>query len=183
MLNLAHVPGSTLFEEKSLLPNQKNEMERFYTYPDEHKELSEQSNLQMLISDAEYGNAINSNLENVGSIHENHNYSFSGKIPIMNGLQTEESLKKVDSFSRWVDKELGEADELQLKSTTGSSWSLMGSEDDSNMPGQLQEYIETLNPSISQDQLFSIIDFLPNWAYSTSETKVFCDGLYPLHQS
>ncbi|XP_073140491.1 calmodulin-binding transcription activator 2 isoform X2 [Henckelia pumila] len=175
MLNLAHVPGSTLFEEKSLLPNQKNEI---YTYPDEHKEQSEQSNLQMLISDAEYGNAINSNLDNVGSIHGNHNYSFSLKIPIMNGLQAEESLKKVDSFSRWVDKELGEADELQLKSTTGSSWSLMGSEDDSNMQGQLQEYIETLNPSISQDQLFSIIDFLPNWAYSNSETKVLVAGTF-----
>ncbi|XP_073274172.1 calmodulin-binding transcription activator 2 isoform X3 [Primulina huaijiensis] len=178
MLNLAHIPGSTLFEEKSLLPNQKNEMERSYTYPDEHKEQPEQSNLQMLISDSEYGNGINSNLDDVGSIHGNHNYSFSPKIPIMNGLKAEESLKKVDSFSRWVDKELGEADELQLKSTTGSSWSLMGSEDDSNMPGQLQEYIETLNPSISQDQLFSIIDFLPNWAYSNSETKVLVAGTF-----
>ncbi|XP_075494269.1 calmodulin-binding transcription activator 2-like isoform X1 [Primulina tabacum] len=178
MLNLAHVPGSTMFEEKSLPPNQKNEMEHSYTYPDEHKKQSEQSNLQMLISDADYGNAINSNLDNVGSIHGNQNYSFSVKMPIMNELQAEESLKKVDSFSRWVDKELGEADELQLKSTTGSSWNLMGSEDDSNMPGQLQEYIDTLNPSISQDQLFSIIEFLPNWAYSNSETEVLVAGTF-----
>ncbi|KAK6136496.1 hypothetical protein DH2020_029792 [Rehmannia glutinosa] len=94
------------------------------------------------------------------------------KKPLFSGLQKDESLKKVDSFSRWIAKELGESGELDLQSSNGISWSIMGSEYDSIMPATLQVDADTLNPSISQDQLFSIIDFSPNWAYADLETKM-----------
>eukprot|EP00262_Sarcandra_glabra_P011545 TRINITY_DN2797_c0_g2_i1.p1 TRINITY_DN2797_c0_g2~~TRINITY_DN2797_c0_g2_i1.p1 ORF type:complete len:671 (+),score=136.95 TRINITY_DN2797_c0_g2_i1:186-2015(+) len=35
-----------------------------------------------------------------------------------------------------------------------------------------------LSPSLSQDQLFSIVDFSPNWAYTGLETKVLVSGIF-----
>ncbi|KAI3448258.1 hypothetical protein Pfo_004923 [Paulownia fortunei] len=168
---------NNLFEEKSLPSGQGNDVGLFYTYP-EQKEQSGQRNLQMLLSDAETGNAMNANLENGMTTIGNENYSFLLKKPLISSLQTEESLKKVDSFSRWIAKELGEADDFDMQSSTGISWSIMGSEYDSNMSAQLQVDTHTLNPSISQDQLFSIIDFSPNWTYSNMETKVLITGTF-----
>ncbi|KAK6121215.1 hypothetical protein DH2020_045041 [Rehmannia glutinosa] len=167
---------NNLFEEKSLPSGQWNDAGPFYTHP-EQEEQSGQRNLQMLLSDAETGNAFNPNLENGVTTVGNETYSFLIKRPLGN-LQTEESLKKVDSFSRWIAKELGEADELDMQSSNGISWSMMGSEYDSNMSSQLHVDTHTLNPSISLDQLFSIIDFLPNWAYSNLETKVLITGTF-----
>lgn len=117
----------------------------------------------MLISDADTGYVMNPNSEN----GRNESYPFILRKPLISGLQTEESLKKVDSFSRWIAKELGEADELDMQSSNGISWSFTGNDYD------------TLNPSISQDQLFSIIDFTPTCAYSNLETKVL--GVNSLH--
>ncbi|KAK6135439.1 hypothetical protein DH2020_030808 [Rehmannia glutinosa] len=171
ILNLPRDHVSNLFEDKSLPRNQENFVEPFYTLPDEQKEQSEQRDLQMQLSDAETGNAMNPNMENFMSEIGNENYPFFMKKPLFSGLQKDESLKKVDSFSRWIAKELGESGELDLQSSNGISWSIMGSEYDSIMPATLQVDADTLNPSISQDQLFSIIDFSPNWAYADLETK------------
>lgn len=160
-----------MLEEKSLPLDQGYDAGPFYTNPDQ-KEQSGQRNLQMFLSDAGTGNAMNPKLENGMTMMGNENYPFLLRKPLISGLQTEESLKKVDSFSRWIAKELGEADELDMHSSNGISWSIIGSEYDATMSAQLQVDPHTLNPSISQDQLFSIIDFSPNWAYSNLETKV-----------
>ncbi|KAK6156816.1 hypothetical protein DH2020_011064 [Rehmannia glutinosa] len=178
ILNLPRDHVSNLFEDKSLPRNQENFVEPFYTLPDEQKEQSEQRDLQMQLSDAETGNAMNPNMENFMSEIGNENYPFFMKKPLFSGLQKDESLKKVDSFSRWIAKELGESGELDLQSSNGISWSIMGSEYDSIMPATLQVDADTLNPSISQDQLFSIIDFSPNWAYADLETKVLIIGTF-----
>lgn len=93
----------------------------------------------------------------------------------LSGIKIDDGLKKVDSFSRWMAKELGEVEELHLQTNNGYSWSEIQTEDvvdSSGMPSQLQLEADTLNFSLSQDQLFSITDFSPNWAYSNSETKV-----------
>ncbi|KAL2513672.1 Calmodulin-binding transcription activator 2 [Forsythia ovata] len=139
---------------------------------------SDQSDLQMLNSHSDIGNLMKPHTENDMTPVGTENYSFLLKKPLISGLQTEESLKKVDSFSRWVAKELGEADELHMQSSNGISWSIMGAEDYSSMPTQLQEDLDALSPSLSQDQLFSIIDFSPNWAYSNLETKVLIAGTF-----
>jgi hypothetical protein len=62
-----------------------------------------------------------------------------------------------------------------VQSSSGSYWITAESEngvDDSSNPsqGNLDAYL--LSPSLSQDQLFSIIDFSPNWAYAGTEIKV-----------
>ncbi|KAG8364138.1 hypothetical protein BUALT_Bualt19G0095600 [Buddleja alternifolia] len=173
IFNSPHGHGSNSFEEKSLPSNQGNVAEPFYTIPEQR----EHRNFQMLFSDAETGTSLNPNLEN-GTAIGNENYSFLLKKPLISGLQTGESLKKVDSFSRWIAKELEESGELNMLSSTGMSWSIMGNEYDSNMPAQLQIDTHTLNPSLSQDQLFSIIEFSPNCVYSNLDTKVLIAGKF-----
>jgi calmodulin-binding transcription activator len=90
-----------------------------------------------------------------------------------------EGLKKYDSFSRWMSKELGGAiDELSAKSSSDLYWSTVTV--DTDVVGQTSITIcdsenlgtDILSPSLSQEQLFSIIDFSPSWAYVGSETKV-----------
>ncbi|GER30061.1 calmodulin-binding transcription activator [Striga asiatica] len=163
------------FEEISLPLNQQNFVEPFCILPHEQ---SVQKNLQLPLLDAETGNNINPNVENVLSMIGNENYSILMKKPLISGLQKDESLKKVDSFSRWMANELGGSGELNLHSDNGISWSIMGNEYDSNMPGTLQADTDTLNPSISQDQLFSITECLPNYAYADLETKVLITGIF-----
>lgn len=97
------------------------------------------------------------------------------KQPQLSGIQRDDGLKKVDSFSRWMAKELGEVEDLHMHSNNGYSWSEIQTEDvvdNSSVPAQLQLDADTLNFSLSQDQLFSIIEFSPNWAYSNLGTKV-----------
>lgn len=86
----------------------------------------------------------------------------------------EGGLKKHDSFSRWMSNELGEVEDPCIKSSSGVYW---GTVDNGNVEVSslsTQDLLETylMPPSLSQDQLFSIIDFSPNWAYIGSETKV-----------
>ncbi|CAA6665029.1 unnamed protein product [Spirodela intermedia] len=79
----------------------------------------------------------------------------------------ETGLTKYDSFTRWMSKELGEVDESQIRASSSVYWDALESED---------TYL--LGPSLSQDQLFSIIDFSPNWSYTSVETKVRVTGKF-----
>ena len=95
------------------------------------------------------------------------------KQPLLDGL-LREGLKKLDSFDRWMSKELGDVNESHIQSSSGTYWEAVETEDggdDSSIAPQLDPYM--LGPSLSQDQLFSIIDFSPNWAYAGSEIKVY----------
>lgn len=91
-----------------------------------------------------------------------------------------DGLKKHDSFSRWMSKELREVDDSNMKSSSQSCWNFIGSElpEDASMTTaeHLNSYI--MSPSVSQDQLFSILDFSPNWAYSGFKTKVLITGTF-----
>ncbi|GAB4838456.1 hypothetical protein Ancab_027990 [Ancistrocladus abbreviatus] len=107
--------------------------------------------------------------------------SFTVNQPLLGSIRSVESLQKVDSFSKWASKELEDVDEKPLDSSSNISWCNIDSEnavDDSSItPGiQLDSY--TMSPSISQDQLFSILDFSPNWCYSDSETEVIIRGKF-----
>ncbi|KAD7117535.1 hypothetical protein R6Q59_005849 [Mikania micrantha] len=139
---------------------------------DQHKPLA-QENFQFNLAD-EDGGKPNLSIpvvdEKCGSL----------KPPFL-GEFMKEGLKKLDSFDRWMTKELGDVKESQTPSTSGTYWEAVESENGVDDPiispqGHLDSY--TLGPSLSQDQLFSIIDFSPNCAFAGSEIKVLITGRF-----
>lgn len=95
------------------------------------------------------------------------------KQPFADILQAEDGLKKMDSFNRWMSKELADVSEIHIHSG-GAYWDSVEGETgiDSGISPQELENTFSLSPSLSQDQLFSIMDFSPNWGYANSEIKV-----------
>ncbi|GKV49819.1 hypothetical protein SLEP1_g56550 [Rubroshorea leprosula] len=91
---------------------------------------------------------------------------------------TEEGSKKLDSLN-WMLEELGDVtdvDESHRLSSSGALWGTVENEirieiDVFSIPSEGQVHTSVPDPSVSQDQLFTIIDFSPNWAYLDSETK------------
>ncbi|KAL5564065.1 hypothetical protein UlMin_033812 [Ulmus minor] len=114
--------------------------------------------------------SVASTLENNISTDGNINYAFTLRQQLGDG---EDSLKKVDSFSRWVSKELGDVEDLHMPSSR-FPWSTVECEnvaDDSS-----------LSPSLSQDQHFSIIDFSPKWGFIDSQPEVLIVGKFLKNQ-
>lgn len=172
-LNSAYDLGSGSFGTKFDHANRQPGL--FYRCHDDQGVSPGQHNLQKHHSNAEPAYMMKSSLDTDRTIGDG-NYSFIVEQPLFDGFQLEEGLKKVDSFSRWMSKELGEVEELPMQSTDGIPWSVIESGDavaDYALPTQLQLDPSLFNPSISQDQIFSISNFSPNWAYSNSSTKVF----------
>lgn len=103
---------------------------------------------------------------------EEKSYITGIKQSLVDGPFAEEGLKKLDSFNRWMSKELGDVNESHMQTSSRADWDTVESENcvDDSSQARLDNY--ELSPSLSQDQLFSIIDFSPNWAYETSEVKV-----------
>lgn len=102
---------------------------------------------------------------------DNANVSVTAKKPVLGNIRGEEGLQKVDSFSKWMTKELGGVDDLHLKSSSNMSWQNIESAtavDDHSI--ELENY--SMSPSIGQDQLFDIKDFSPSCASTDGETKV-----------
>ncbi|KAJ4968598.1 hypothetical protein NE237_015299 [Protea cynaroides] len=92
-------------------------------------------------------------------------------------------LKKLDSFGRWMNKEIGgDCDDSLMASDSGNYWNSLDTQNDdkevSSLSLHMQLDIDSLGPSLSQDQLFSIRDFSPDWAYSAVETKVLITGKF-----
>ncbi|GLT43945.1 hypothetical protein SLA2020_178670 [Shorea laevis] len=98
---------------------------------------------------------------------------------------TEEGSKKLDSLN-WMLEELGDVtdvDESHMLSSSGALWGTVENEIGieigvSCIPSKGQVHTSLPDLSVSQDQLFSIIDFSPNWAYVGSETKVLIVGRF-----
>ncbi|KAJ4817464.1 Calmodulin-binding transcription activator 1 [Rhynchospora pubera] len=120
------------------------------------------------------------------SAEESATYSALTKQSSLDLLKIEaDGLKKYDSFSRWMSKELGGAiDELSAKSSSDLYWSTVAGDTDvvgeSSITISNSENLDTdiLSPSLSQEQLFSIIDFSPSWARVGSKTKVLITGTF-----
>ena len=121
---------------------------------------------------------------------QSQNYSGPQKVvsssmqivnePKDSGLNNDEpgELKKLDSFGRWMDKEIGgDCDDSLMASDSTNYWNTLDTETDdkevSSLSHHMQLDIDSLGPSLSQEQLFSIVDFSPDWAYSGVETKVY----------
>lgn len=86
-------------------------------------------------------------------------------IPVKKSLlRHEDSLKKVDSFSRWASKELGEMEDLQMQSSRGDiAWTTVDCDAAAG---------PSLSPSLSEDQRFTIVDFWPKCAQTDAEVEV-----------
>ncbi|KDP46823.1 hypothetical protein JCGZ_24032 [Jatropha curcas] len=122
-----------------------------------------------------------SNTENSMSLEGKSVYSSAMKQHLLDRSVSEEGLKKLDSFNRWMSKELGDVKESCMQSSSGAYWDTVESEngiDDPKIPSQVHLDTFVLGPSLSQEQLFSIIDFSPNWAYAFSEIKVLITGRF-----
>ncbi|KAH7655193.1 P-loop containing nucleoside triphosphate hydrolase protein [Dioscorea alata] len=94
-------------------------------------------------------------------------------------------LKKLDSFGRWMNKEMGrDCDNSLMTSESGSYLRSFDTQNDSkevtSLFRHMQLDMDLLGPSISQNQSFSIIDFSPDWAWAFSkvETKVLISGTF-----
>lgn len=86
-------------------------------------------------------------------------------------------LKKLDSFGRWMNNEIGkDCDDSLMASESCNYWNTLETQNDdkavSSLSGHMQLDVDSLGPSLSQVQLFSILDFSPDWAFSGFETKV-----------
>lgn len=133
------------------------------------------------LMDSDEQNDLQFHLSNADTISR-RNDSIEGKAdhapaikPLLDG-SFGDGLKKLDSFNRWMSKELEDVDEPQMQSSSGAYWDTVESEnevDESSVPLQVRLDSYMLGPSLSHDQLFSIVDFSPNWAYENSEIKVF----------
>ncbi|CAA0823597.1 Calmodulin-binding transcription activator 3 [Striga hermonthica] len=162
--------GQPLLNDRRTKPNDANQVEISDSLglPDIH--LTEQN-----------GNTVESSLRSDCSQNLNldnkTNYSAL-RQPLLDGVMRE-GLRKLDSFDRWMSKELGDVAESTMHPGSGVYWETVGSEDgdESGISTQaLDNYV--LGPSLSQDQLFSIIDFSPNWAFSGTEIKVLISGRF-----
>ncbi|CAN6300696.1 unnamed protein product [Urochloa humidicola] len=90
-------------------------------------------------------------------------------------------LKKHDSFSRWMSKELEEVVDLGIKSTSDAFWSNIETvkvPDGSSVLTNEQLDAHVVGPSLSQDQLFSILDVSPSCAYIGTNTKILVTGTF-----
>ncbi|WVZ58628.1 hypothetical protein U9M48_008880 [Paspalum notatum var. saurae] len=87
-----------------------------------------------------------------------------------------DSFKKTDSFTRWMSTELLEVEDSQIQSSSGVYWST--EEADSIIEASSREPLDqfTVSPMLSQDQLYSIVGFAPNWTYVGSKTKILVTG-------
>ncbi|KAK7399555.1 hypothetical protein VNO78_10740 [Psophocarpus tetragonolobus] len=104
---------------------------------------------------------------------------FNFKRTLIDEPPAEEGLKKLDSFNQWMSKELGDVEESNKPSSSGGYWDTVesGNEVGSttiSSQGHLDTYV--LDPSVSNDQLFTIIDYSPSWAFEGSEIKVIISG-------
>ncbi|KAF7842979.1 calmodulin-binding transcription activator 2-like isoform X1 [Senna tora] len=137
------------------------------TFNGQLREQPVQENLSKQYTDGQSQLSLRSNSESEVPSEESINYAFTMKRTLLDG---EDSLKKVDSFSRWISKELGEVADLHMQSSPGISWS-------TDESGQVIDD-SSLSPSLSHDQLFSIYEFSPKWAYAESETEVLIIGTF-----
>ncbi|XP_065863920.1 calmodulin-binding transcription activator 3-like isoform X2 [Euphorbia lathyris] len=91
-------------------------------------------------------------------------------------------LKKLDSFGRWMDKEIGgDYNDSLMASDSANYWNTLAENDDkevSSLSHHMQLDVESLGPSLAHEQLFTIHDFSPDWAFSGVETKVLIIGTF-----
>ncbi|XP_010270931.1 PREDICTED: calmodulin-binding transcription activator 2-like isoform X2 [Nelumbo nucifera] len=163
-------------------------MARDSLFPDGHIQIGEVPR----ISQVEQGNdlqLLHPQFQSNSGSHimvagNNQFLAFQNDAPAV-GPYNEElgELKKLDSFGRWMNKEIGgDCDDSLMASDSGNYWNTLdtqnGDKEVSSFSRHIQLDIDSLGPFLSQEQLFSIHDFSPDWAYSGIETKVLISGTF-----
>lgn len=133
--------------------------------------------LQIHHGNTEHDNYLKSDSKGNMNLEEK-SYISGVKQPLLDGSFAEEGLKKLDSFNRWMSKELGDVNESHMQIGSRTDWESVESDNCVDDSSQVRMDYYVLSPSLSQEQLFSIIDFSPNWAYEKSEVKVLY--IYPI---
>ena len=102
-----------------------------------------------------------------GSIR--HSLLKQVSIEISNS-EDDSGLRKSDSFCKWMSKEFEEMDDPRIQLCSPHNWIQVETE---NLVGDSEnDDMYLLSPSLPQEQLFSIVDFSPQWGYAGLETKV-----------
>ncbi|XP_031385983.1 calmodulin-binding transcription activator 3 isoform X2 [Punica granatum] len=177
-------PGShsSVQEESQWLEDHKLHSNSVYHPPSRFQE--EEVNHVTSKQNAENSNAGNGYLvmpeTSSDVIAEGKASQSSLKQPFSDILLAEDGLKKMDSFNRWMSKELGDVSDIHMQSSSGAYWDTVEGETgvDSSISSQELENAFMLSPSLSHDQLFSIMDFSPIWGYANSEIKVLITGRF-----
>ncbi|KAG2551526.1 hypothetical protein PVAP13_9KG402400 [Panicum virgatum] len=161
----------------------------------EANNLDDSSRLQTFTSEALYTNHLSKeeadalSFTGIPSSEVNGSRYTEGSIkhPLLKQLSLDlmtiepTGLKKHDSFSRWMSKELEEVVDLGIKSTSDAFWSNIETvkvPDGSNVLTNEQLDAYAVSPSLSQDQLFSILDVSPSCIYVGTNTKVSVTGTF-----
>ncbi|KAJ0082784.1 hypothetical protein Patl1_12396 [Pistacia atlantica] len=148
-------------------------------------EQGNENDRQIELSNTDRGHHLQLDQESNLAIQGKSLFSSSLNRHLFDGSLNDEGLKKTDSFNRWMSKELGDVIELHMQSSSGAYRDTIANENgiqDSNIPPQVRLDTYILGPSVSQDQLYSIIDFSPNWVYVGSEIKVLITGRFLMSQ-
>ncbi|WVZ66739.1 hypothetical protein U9M48_015923 [Paspalum notatum var. saurae] len=114
-----------------------------------------------------------SQAENYGYTDQNVRYPLLKQSSLDPFKVEPDGLKKFDSFSRWMSNELAEVADLDIKSSSDAFGVLL-----KLIPINEQLDAFAVSPSLSQDQLFSIIDVSPSWSYNGTKTKVLITGTF-----
>ncbi|XP_035539286.1 calmodulin-binding transcription activator 3-like isoform X2 [Juglans regia] len=103
--------------------------------------------------------------------------TFHAEKKSKDGVNNNEAgeLKKLDSFGRWMDKEIGgDCDDSLMASDSGNYWNTLDADNDDKEVSSLSHHMhldtDMLGPSLAQEQLFTIQDFSPDWTYSGDTT-------------
>jgi len=161
----------------------------------EANNLEDSSCLETFTSEALYTNNLSQkeadelSFAAIPSSEGNFNRYTEGSIkhPLLKQLSVDlfklegAGLKKHDSFSKWMSKELPEVVDLDMKSNSDAFWSSIETVnvgDGSSTPTNEQLDAYVVSPSLSQDQLFSILDVSPSCTYIGQKTKVSVTGTF-----
>lgn len=152
----------------------QNSLEQFLLHPHKQQKVLMRNNPHEKLLKAK--DKLKSDLEANRSLDGIEDTYFTSKKTLLDVSLGEEGLKKLDSFNQWMSKELGDVEESNKQSTSGTYWDTVESENgvgSTTIPSQVHLDTYVLDPSISHDQLFSIIDYSPSWTFEGSEIKVF----------
>uniref|UniRef100_A0A0E0LNI8 CG-1 domain-containing protein n=1 Tax=Oryza punctata TaxID=4537 RepID=A0A0E0LNI8_ORYPU len=154
----------------------------------ESNNLDDNSRLETFMSEALYTNNLTQKEADalsaagiMSSQVENNSYTDGIRYPLLKQSSLDlfkiepDGLKKFDSFSRWMSSELPEVADLDIKSSSDAFWSsteTVNVADGTSIPINEQLDAFAVSPSLSQDQLFSIIDVSPSYACTGSRNKV-----------
>ncbi|KAL5714848.1 hypothetical protein ACHQM5_016754 [Ranunculus cassubicifolius] len=181
---LAYDQSLRFVDQKSNYPHLHHAPDSFSIHPALKIANSVQDDHQTQLPDPSLTGLLKSETQDYATVGGTVNHSSDMKYSLLDNLKAEgktDGLKKLDSFTRWMDKELGEVDESHLQSSSVVNWDTVESEnvvDDSGLSPQVHMDAYLLSTVLSQEQLFSIMDFSPNWAYTDSETKVLITGAF-----